>query len=410
MTRLLMTADAVGGVWQYATELAHALAPLGIDTTIAVMGPTSPLPGKGGAGGGSTHAASNGTTSTHPRPLPVQGGETNQSLSPREREGAPQARKGEGSAAVDVDIIHTDLPLDWLATGPDEVAHTATAIAALAADLQADLIHLNSPALAARTRFPAPVVAVAHGCVGTWWRAARGTAPDPAYAWHADLMAEGLLAADAIVAPSAAFAAALQATYALPAAPLVVHNGRTPLAATDTEPTDTIFTAGRLWDEVKNTPLLDRVAALVDVPFHAAGPLDGPHGERTAVAHLLPLGTLSDEEIAAHLARRPILVSAARFEPFGLSVLEAASAGCPLVLSTIDTFRELWTGAALFVADDTAEAYAAEIDRIRTDPALRAHLGEAARVRAARYTPAAMAGAMAAIYAGLLSQPVSAAA
>ena len=30
MTRLLMTADAVGGVWQYATELAHALVPLAV--------------------------------------------------------------------------------------------------------------------------------------------------------------------------------------------------------------------------------------------------------------------------------------------------------------------------------------------------------------------------------------------
>ena len=38
-TRLLITADAVGGVWRYATDLAHALVPHGVETTIAVLGP-----------------------------------------------------------------------------------------------------------------------------------------------------------------------------------------------------------------------------------------------------------------------------------------------------------------------------------------------------------------------------------
>ena len=36
---LLMTADAVGGVWTHALELAAALAPLGVRTTLAVLGP-----------------------------------------------------------------------------------------------------------------------------------------------------------------------------------------------------------------------------------------------------------------------------------------------------------------------------------------------------------------------------------
>ena len=35
-----MTVDTVGGVWQYATELAAALVAHGVDTTLAVIGPT----------------------------------------------------------------------------------------------------------------------------------------------------------------------------------------------------------------------------------------------------------------------------------------------------------------------------------------------------------------------------------
>ena len=80
------------------------------------------------------------------------------------------------------------------------------------------------------------------------------------------------------------------------------------------------------------------------------------------------------------------------------------------MLSGIDTFRELWTGAALLVSEETPEAYVAAIRRIQAEPALRSHLGEAARLRAARYTPQAMARAMAGIYSDVLARPARAAA
>ena len=368
--KLLMTCDAVGGVWQYANELARALAREGMEVVLAVLGPTG----------------------VHPHP---SGADAPPSLSHWER-------RGDGD--LPFELVHTNLPLDWLASGPAEAIATARALAALAAEHQADLIHLNSPALAAAAPFPAPVITVAHGCIGTWWEAAHGTAPDPSYAWHGDLMRAGLLAADAAVAPSAAYAATLQRHYALPTAPIAVHNGRSPLPMPQAEPADRAFTAGRLWDRVKNTALLDRVAALLPVPLRAAGPTTAPHGETVAPEHLQLLGTLSDHLLAAELARRPIFVSAARFEPFGLAILEAAQAGCPLVLSGIDTFRELWTGAALIVPEETPEAYAAAIARVRTEPGLRQHLSEAARARAARYTIEATAAAMLALYRSLLPE------
>src|SRR4051812_30241324 len=37
--RVLMTADSVGGVWQYSLDLATAFRDRGIETTLAVMGP-----------------------------------------------------------------------------------------------------------------------------------------------------------------------------------------------------------------------------------------------------------------------------------------------------------------------------------------------------------------------------------
>ena len=38
--KILLTADAVGGVWQYSMDLARGLRRLGVDTVLAVMGPS----------------------------------------------------------------------------------------------------------------------------------------------------------------------------------------------------------------------------------------------------------------------------------------------------------------------------------------------------------------------------------
>ena len=347
-----MTCDAVGGVWQYANDLAQALAGEGIQVVLAVLGP---------------------------------------------RVFSPAGEKG-------VTVIHTDLPLDWLATESHAVLQAGRAIAALAVEHDVDMVHLNSPASAAAGPFPAPVIAVAHGCPGTWF-AAQGQGVPADLAWHEQLTRAGLRAANAVLAPTASYAAAVQRHYALPSPPIVVHNGRMPSASPEGAPADHVLTAGRLWDRVKNTRLLDAVAALLPVPFRAAGPTTAPHGETVAAEHLDLLGTLDAAALAAEYSVQPIFVSAARFEPFGLAVLEAAQAGCPLVLSDIDSFRELWTGAALFVPDEDARAYAAAIERIRTEPGLRAHLSEAARARAARYTPAAMAAGTLAVYRQLIAVP-----
>ena len=133
--KLLMTADAVGGVWHYATELAGALRPHGVETTIAVLGP---------------------------------------SPSEDQRRAVPAG----------IEVIDTGLPLDWLAEGPAPVHEAAARLAALASEIGADVAHLNSPTLAGAARLPCPVVAVAHGCIGTWWDAAEAAPLPAAFDWQ----------------------------------------------------------------------------------------------------------------------------------------------------------------------------------------------------------------------------------
>lgn len=355
--RLLMTADAVGGVWQYATDLARGLGERGIGTTLAVLGPAP----------------------------------------------APDAL-AEAQAIPGARVTVTGLPLDWTAESPAEVAQAARAAAELARAERADIVHLNSPALAADAHFRVPVVGVCHSCVSTWWQAVRSGPLPQDFVWRTRLLARGYAAADALVAPTAAFARLTATIYGM-GEPMVVHNGRRARALDAAEePADLVFTAGRLWDEGKNLAALDRAAARLAAPVVAAGPLEGPNGAAIALANIRALGRIGEAEIAAWLARRPIFASVPRYEPFGLAVLEAAQAGCALVLSDIATLRELWDGAALFVAPHDDATIANALDSLLHDPARRARLGAAAEMRARAYSVEAMAAGMLDIYNAALAR------
>lgn len=353
--RVLITADAVGGVWQYSLDLARGLARLDIETVLALMGP------------------------------------------------APSRAQALAAAKVPgLTLVETGLTLDWLAEDAGSVFAAGAAIAELAEQHKVHVVQLNTPALAGVTIFDRPVVAVQHSCVASWWQAVNGTVLPDDFAWRTDLVRAGLHAADAVVTPTAAFGEVTRQIYGLKQPPRVVHNGRSPLRLPDGASHDFVFTAGRLWDEGKNLDTIDAVAGRINVPMHAAGPLRGPNGATILFDNIHSLGNLEEEEIARWLAAKPVFVSAALYEPFGLAVLEAAAAGCPLILSDIPTFRELWDGVAVFVPPRDEEGFTRAIADIVGDDFARGSLGRAAQERAERFTPDAMAAQMAAIYRGLL--------
>ena len=333
---VLVTTDAVGGVWRYALTLAAGFAARGIGTVLAVMGP------------------------------PPDG-------SQRE-----ECRKVAG-----LRLVVTGLPLDWTAKDPAALTHATDRLAALAALTGVSSVHLHAPALVGKVPWPVPVVAVAHSCVATWWEAVRG-GPMPAdFEWRTAMARDGLDAAAAVVAPSAAHAAALRRVYGTVGVH-VVHNGAAPALCMGIR-RRAVLTAGRLWDEGKNVAALDRAAASLDAPVLAAGPTRGPNGAAAAFGHLRLLGALDAAALADQYAAAGVFASLARYEPFGLAVLEAAQAGCALVLSDIPTFRELWDGAALFVTleDDPVPTLRRALDDY-------GELGARVRTRAGRYGAAAM--------------------
>ena len=336
--KILMTTDAVGGVWTYGVDLAEGLMDRGIEVTLAVVGPPATA----------------------------------------EQRGRTRAR-----------VIDTGLTLEWMAASPAEILASARQLATLGRRLRPSLVHLNGPAMAIGGDFGAPVVGACHSCLTTWWSAVKAPEAMPRHlVWRGELQANGMRSCDALIAPSAAFAAATAEAHG--PRPLVVRNGRRAAAAALAEPSGAIFTAGRLWDEGKNLTVLDRAAQAAGLEIEAAGPLEGPGGERARLDHLRTLGCLSSEQVRARLAKRPIFVSTALYEPFGLSVLEAAQAGCPLVLADIPTFRELWADAAVFCDPRDPFDVAAKLQALKTNLDGMARLGSAAKARAGAYTLDAM--------------------
>lgn len=358
--RLLMTADAAGGIWTYALGMKQALSARGVSTILAILGD-------------------------------------------RPSELALRAARAIGGVEIEL----ADLPLDWTATSASEMAHAGEEIARLARRVGADLVQLNAPAFAASASFPVPMIGALHSCVATWWEAVRGNVPLPQdLEWRAKLTRAGLTRVDVAIAPSQALARQAQRLYALARAPIVIHNGRSaPDEAGPRRRDIPVVTAGRLWDEGKNIAALDSAAEHLPFKICAAGPLQGPNGAALRLHNLDWRGVLDPLALRNVMARAAVFVSPALYEPFGLAVLEAAQAGCALVLSDIPTFRELWDGAALFVGPSHAHAIADALRQVTADAALRTRLAAAAEHRASQYTIDRSADALATLMRSLVIEP-----
>ena len=354
---VLVTADSVGGVWTYAADLASGLIRAGIDVTLAVLGPA---------------------------PTPAQ----------REM------------VAPSVAVIETGWALDWLADDAEMLSATGAGLAGLAARIGADLVHLNSPLFAAVARFDVAVVGACHSCLATWWDDVKGGEMPATFRWRTDLLAAGYAACDALIAPSCAFAAATSARYGV--RPRVVQNGRSPGARAYLPSCKQPFvlTAGRLWDDGKNVVALDAAAARMHGRVRAAGLMRSAENASPACDALDLLGALGDNELSATMNHASVFASLALYEPFGLSVLEAAQSGCALVLSDIPTFRELWSDAAIFVDPDDIPGTAATLDGLLDDAAEAARYGGLAAERSRQYSASAMVRNTLLVYRDLGVTPV----
>ncbi|KHK90786.1 hypothetical protein LK12_15590 [Novosphingobium malaysiense] len=354
-----MTTDTVGWVWRYTINLAGALAHRGWQVRLATFGPPPDA-----------------------------------------------AQRAEVDSLPGVMLVAGEFPLDWAGADRDAMQAAAAELADMVRREACDLAHLHAPLLAAAADWTVPLVGLIHACGGS--ELAAGTSPQLVKdsEWHWTMTRQGLEACDRLVAPTLASAAMVSVDRPVK----VIYNGSSPhLPVGPERKAPFVFTAGRLWDETRNVALLDAVAGKLDVPFLAAGEQIGPGGQKLKARNLRLLGSISMDEINAHLSQRPVFVSAAQVEPFGLGVLEAAESGCALVLSDIPAFRELWGGAATFVDPHDEAGFLSAIEMLIQDADLRHKVGAAACCRAMDYSLRAMTDAMVSQYEGVLEEEHSAA-
>jgi glycosyltransferase involved in cell wall biosynthesis len=360
--RILMTTDAVGGVWVYATELACSLCKAGNEVMLAVIGP---------------------------RPRPDQ-------LHPLR-------------GVCGLRLKATDLLLEWMDPEGTDIMRAGGMLRNIADEFQPDIVHLNS-FREGNFDWPAPVLTVAHSCVQTWWQACRASRLDGArWQLYCDQVAAGLSAANVWAAPSAAFRHLVSATYRPCARGRVIRHGLTvPARATAKQPY--ILGAGRLWDEAKNLAAVAAIDSELPWPMHVAGETRGPDGGEVKAAYgrIKSLGPLSRAALLDEMRNASIFVSPALYEPFGLAVLEAAASGCALVLSDLPSFRELWDDAALFVDPRDRIAIRTALRSVCRDDDLRARLQSKARTRARRYSQRAMVDAYLRLYGEMMGSPTRA--
>lgn len=107
-------------------------------------------------------------------------------------------------------------------------------------------------------------------------------------------------------------------------------------------------------------------------------------------------GELGPQRVAQFLKSLDVFVFPTLAETFGLAVVEAAQAGVPVVANDLEVLREVLRAdggpCALFVDANDPASFAAAVDRLLHDTALRAALVERSRGLEARYSVDAMAG------------------
>lgn len=345
-----MSTHSSGGEWTWALELSRALGERGLTVTLATLG--APL-----------------TLAQWAEARDVPGLRVEQSVWRSE-----------------------DMPDCW-----DDVTEAGAWLLELEARYLPDVVHLNGYCHGALPWKRKPLV-VGHACP-----LARARC-EPRYLAE---VTRGLRAAGHVVAPCHALleslefqAGPLSSTSVIPPARRHVDFSPAPLR----EPF--LFTTGAPWDEARNLEVLEAVAPRLDWPVLVAGAREHPKGGlvRSRALHLL--GELPRAALAERLGRASLFVLPSREEPSGLAALDAALAGCALVLGDIPSLREMWEDAAVFVPPDDTEMWGRALRRLVSEPVLRGRLSTLARTRALEFSPERMADAYVALYGrmGELSQ------
>jgi glycosyltransferase involved in cell wall biosynthesis len=336
--RILMTADSVGGVWQYSLDLISELSRQRFQCLLAALGP-----------------------------------------SPSDE----QRRRAKSIPGLM--LAEAGYALEWMPDAWADVDASGKWLFDLQKTFNADVIHCNGFSHAVLP-WGKPVVVVAHSCVRSWWRAVHGDGPGPEWEEYSRRVRDGLAACSRVIAPSHCMAECIQGEYGTSDKKIsVIHNFTRSERHGKNTKAPFILAAGRVWDRAKNLDLLNRIAPRLEWEICIAGSTHGPDCSSVSLGNITCLGALQRSELIANMDSAAIFAHPALYEPFGLSALEAAKAGCCLVLSDIPSQREIWNDAAAFVNPRDPDAWIFELNRLARDRKQRELLASRAQAKAECY-------------------------
>jgi glycosyltransferase involved in cell wall biosynthesis len=364
---VLVTADTIAGDWTYTRELVTGLVTRGIRVTLVTFGEI---------------------------PLPDQ--------------------------TAWMDLLHgleyrpTAFRLQWMDEAPQDLHESSDFLASLAREKRPDLLHLHQ-FCHADLPLDIPRVVMVHGDLITWAQAVQGCTPRPTrwLKWYRDTIVRGILAADAVVAPSACMLNNLISTYSRPRRAAIIYPGRNPIFFNPyVSKDDSVLSVGRLVDAGKQVFLLTQhaqpfsvciVGAEQTVPLPRV-PIRADVKVSTDQSCVAIRGPQTDAQLRALYSRAAVYAATARYEPIGLATLDAAFSRCAIVANDIPTFHEVWGDAALYFKINDARSLATVLRQLDADRPLRHAYADRAFARAReRFTTKRMIDDYLELYRSLVS-------
>lgn len=345
--RILMTTDAIGGVWTFTRELCNEL--LARDCAIALV-------------------------NVGPPPSSAQ------------REWAKQqSSRWEDRFA----FCTSDAPLEWMAANQHAYSAAEGSLLKLALSFRPDVL-LSSQYCFGALPLDIPRIVIAHSDVLSWAKACRpdGLEQSDWLKQYISLVNAGITNADAVTAPTKWMLDALGAGFTLPSRRYVIPHGcAVPPARVESLRKMQAVSAGRLWDEAKNIGILEQVD--ISIPLLVAGAVECEDSHYAQLPTLRLCGSLDRTDLHKLFRQSAIYICTSIYEPFGLAPIEAALCGCIVVANDIPSLREVWGDSAVFYED--AKSLSIVLGMLRENSRFRGRARQRSLLRALQFTPQRMA-------------------
>jgi glycosyltransferase involved in cell wall biosynthesis len=328
--RILVTTDTFSGVWTYTRELVSGLVTQGARVVLVSFGEI---------------------------PLPHQ-------------TSWMQGLHG-------LEYHPTAFRLDWMQEGEHDFHAAQDYLCSVIHDTRPDLLHLNQLSFGALS-VETPRLVIAHGDIITWWLSVHGREPASSawLDWYRETIIRGLERAEAVVTTSRWMEEMLRLAYGDGFETCVVPPGRNPIYFNPfVTKEESVLAIGRLWDTGKQVALLTQHSHGMPVCIVGADhtippppvPIRADVRVSTGEHEISVKGAQTESQLRTLYSKSTIFAAPSRYEPVGLTSIEAAFSRCALVANDTPVYRELWGDAALYFERNDADSLTETLAQLHED-------------------------------------------